>query len=146
MRLEASDRELGLAGERLAARRLRRGGARVLGRRVRSPHGELDLVVRERGTLVVVEVKTARAAPGCAGPAGSRWRPGERLGSRDLARLRRAARRLAGGAPARVDLVEVWIGRGPVRWARHCDLRRPLAHRPHGPDGGSGSARAGTSP
>jgi len=51
---------LGDAGERLAARHLRRAGLRVLLRRYRTPQGEIDLICREGQTVVFVEVKTRR--------------------------------------------------------------------------------------
>jgi putative endonuclease len=50
---------LGARGEKLAARYLRRHGFKVLYRNFRGRHGgELDLVCRDRDTLVFVEVKT----------------------------------------------------------------------------------------
>ncbi len=49
---------LGVSGERAAERHLRGLGWRVLARRYRTPVGELDLVMRERDTVVFVEVKT----------------------------------------------------------------------------------------
>jgi putative endonuclease len=102
------DRELGLLGEELAARELRRRGWRVLGRRVRTPRGEVDLVVALGGQVWCIEVKSQRAS------SAPLWRPGERFRDRDRSRQLRAARFVAGaaqgrGAPARVDLIEVWI-------------------------------------
>ncbi len=108
--------ELGLAGEALAARFLRRRGWRLLGRRVATPCAEVDLVAVDRGELVCVEVKTGRRPQGVQRPFAGRWRPGMSLGPRQIARLRRAGiwlawrvegRRLRGG---RVDLVEVEVG------------------------------------
>ncbi len=54
---------LGLRGERIAGRFLRRAGYRVVGRRVRVPMGEADLVALapDGVTPVIVEVKTRRA-------------------------------------------------------------------------------------
>ena len=54
--------DLGLAGERIAERYLRRAGMRVVARRFRTPAGELDLVMRDGSELVFVEVKTQRSA------------------------------------------------------------------------------------
>jgi putative endonuclease len=49
----------GARGERLACRHLRRNGYRVLFRNFRGrTGGEIDLVCRDRDTLVFVEVKT----------------------------------------------------------------------------------------
>lgn len=50
---------LGAWGERVAARELKRRGFKVLYRNYRAPHGgEIDLVCRDRETLVFIEVKT----------------------------------------------------------------------------------------
>lgn len=51
--------ELGVVGERLAARHLRSEGYKVLYRNYRAVDGgEVDIVCRDRDTLVFVEVKT----------------------------------------------------------------------------------------
>jgi putative endonuclease len=52
---------LGNAGEREAARFLRRSGYRIIARRYRTPAGELDLVARDGDWIVFVEVKTRRS-------------------------------------------------------------------------------------
>jgi putative endonuclease len=52
---------LGNAGERAAARYLRRLGYRILARRYRTPLGELDLIARDNDCIVFVEVKTRRS-------------------------------------------------------------------------------------
>jgi putative endonuclease len=52
----------GRAGESEAERFLRRKGYRILGRNVRTPQGELDLVARHADHLVFVEVKSRRTA------------------------------------------------------------------------------------
>ena len=57
----ALNRLLGAAGERAAARHLRRQGIRVITRGYRTSLGEIDLIAREGTTLVFVEVKTRRA-------------------------------------------------------------------------------------
>ena len=60
---------MGREGERLAARHLRRRGFKVLYRNFRPRGGgEIDLVARERETLVFIEVKT-RAPGGLGRPA-----------------------------------------------------------------------------
>ena len=139
------DRELGLLGEELAARHLVRSGWRILGRRVRTPAAEIDLLARDGRELVCVEVKTARRRQVVSLRGGSaegdatdlRWRPGARCDARQLARLVRAGRFVAHGgarsegraAGARVDLIEVWVEEGRGRWelVHHRDLRRPIA-------------------
>jgi putative endonuclease len=55
-------RALGQAAESQAERYLRRKGYRILGRNVRSPLGELDLVARSGRVLVFVEVKARRTS------------------------------------------------------------------------------------
>jgi len=57
-RRRARDDDLGLVGERLAERELKRRGYRILERRWRCRIGEIDLVARDGETLVIVEVKT----------------------------------------------------------------------------------------
>ena len=52
---------LGAAGERAAARFLRRKGYRLLARNYRCPTGELDLIVLDGRTIVFVEVRTRRS-------------------------------------------------------------------------------------
>ena len=47
----------GMLGEMRAARYARRHGMRVLERRYRTAHGEIDLIAREGDTLVFIEVK-----------------------------------------------------------------------------------------
>jgi putative endonuclease len=50
--------DVGRWGEELAAEHLRRRGYEILDRNWRCPQGEIDIVARDRGTLVIVEVKT----------------------------------------------------------------------------------------
>jgi putative endonuclease len=60
---EESERDpLGEAGERVAARHLKRAGYRVLGRNLRVPMGEADLlaIAPDGETVVLVEVKARR--------------------------------------------------------------------------------------
>jgi len=55
----AAHLSLGARGEKLAARHLRRHGYKILYRNFRGKQGgEIDLVCRDRDTLVFVEVKT----------------------------------------------------------------------------------------
>jgi putative endonuclease len=49
---------LGRWGEEQAARFLRRKGMKIVERNLRTPVGEIDIVARQRRTLVFVEVKT----------------------------------------------------------------------------------------
>jgi putative endonuclease len=93
----------GRSGEERAAAFLQQAGYHVVRRNVRLPGGEIDLVCRDRETIVFVEVK---------------FRSGRRFGSALSAvdaRKRRALRRLAEdfvqivapNAPFRFDVVAV---------------------------------------
>jgi putative endonuclease len=53
----SGDRDAGARAEALAARYLESQGLVVIARNVRSRFGEIDLVARERDTLVFVEVR-----------------------------------------------------------------------------------------
>lgn len=57
---------MGDFGERVAAHRLEAAGMTVIGRNVRVPGGEIDIVARDGADLVFVEVRTRRALPGVA--------------------------------------------------------------------------------
>jgi putative endonuclease len=59
-RMTAANQELGELGERIAERWLRRRGWRVLQRRFRNGHRDIDLVVERDGTVAFVEVKARR--------------------------------------------------------------------------------------
>ncbi|TMG49693.1 MAG: YraN family protein [Chloroflexi bacterium] len=61
---------LGISGEALAEDHLRGLGYEIVGRDVRTPLGQLDLVARDGATLVFVEVKT-RAGHGFGLPQES---------------------------------------------------------------------------
>jgi putative endonuclease len=50
----------GLSAEDAAARRYAEIGGEIAGRRVRTPHGEIDLIVRFPGLIVFVEVKSRK--------------------------------------------------------------------------------------
>lgn len=79
--------ELGRRAEQLVAMRLEGSGWRLVGRNVRLPSGELDIVALDGSTLVFVEVKAGRAGA----PVGPE-RPAHAVGRRKQLRLRRLAR------------------------------------------------------
>lgn len=103
---------LGRAAEELVATRLERSGWRIVGRNVRLPSGELDLVALDRNTLVFVEVKAGRTGA-TVGPE----RPAHAVGPRKQLKLRRLAREWiaerrgpSGVAGYRFDVVGVSFG------------------------------------
>jgi putative endonuclease len=103
---------LGRAAEELVAERLRRAGWRIVGRNVRLPSGELDVVALDGSTLVFVEVKAGRAGA-TLGPE----RPAHAVGRRKQLKLRRLAREWiaerrgpSGVAGYRFDVVGVRFG------------------------------------
>ncbi len=89
----------------------------MLGWRVRTPYGEVDVVAERGGVLLCAEVKAGRQRTRT--PV---WRPGERFRWRAQARQRRSsqhlARQLGRGFTPRVALFEVLLPeRGPW-WRR----------------------------
>jgi len=78
---------LGRRAEELVAERLERGGWRLVGRNVRLPSGELDIVALDGSTLVFIEVKAGRS-DSMHGPE----RPAHAVGRRKQLKLRRLAR------------------------------------------------------
>jgi putative endonuclease len=100
----------GRRGEGTAALWLRLHGWRIVGRRVKTPRGEIDLIARRGGTVAFVEVK---------------WR--DTAKSLDLAidayRLRRVAAAVEGVAhrysrPGDLIRIDVLL-LAPGRWPRH---------------------------
>jgi putative endonuclease len=58
--MSAARQQFGELGERIAERWLRRQGWRVVMRRFRSGHRDIDLVIEREGTVAFVEVKARR--------------------------------------------------------------------------------------
>ncbi len=59
--METASQTLGIIGEELAYHYLAKKGYKILLRNYESPLGEIDLIAKEKGTLVFVEVKTRRS-------------------------------------------------------------------------------------
>ncbi len=109
-------RERGLAARRSGRRAeifcalwLMAKGYRILGFRLKTPQGEIDLLARKGGVIVVVEVKRRVSLETAL--AAVTWRQRERLvrAAQSLAARRPA---LAGGA-VRLDLIALAPGRLP---------------------------------
>lgn len=60
--MSAARQQFGELGERIAERWLRRQGWRVVQRRFRNGHRDIDLVVERDGTVAFVEVKARRGS------------------------------------------------------------------------------------
>ena len=112
---------LGRSAERLVAERLERAGWRIVGRNVRLPSGELDLVALDGDTLVFVEVKAGRV-----GAALGPELPAHAVGHRKQLKLRRLAREWiwerrgpSGVAGYRFDVVGVSFGPDGVHDVDH---------------------------
>ena len=59
--METASQTLGAIGEELAFHFLWRRGYKVLLKNYESPLGEIDLIAKEKGALVFIEVKTRRS-------------------------------------------------------------------------------------
>ena len=113
--MSAAKQLLGLRGERIAEEWLVGKGWRVVERRFRSGHRDIDLVVERVGAegrlIAFVEVKT-RVSSGYGGPLGAvHWKK-----QREMARAARdwMSRERGGTAIFRFDVVGVIYGQGPV--------------------------------
>lgn len=99
----------GRRGEVLAALLLMLKGYRILGFRLASPQGEIDLLAIKGGVLAVVEVKQRTTIETAL----------EAVHAQQRERLRRAAASIAAGRPAlkaatiRLDLIALAPGRLP---------------------------------
>ncbi|MDR1816899.1 MAG: YraN family protein [Puniceicoccales bacterium] len=157
--------KVGVAGEDAAAKFLREQGCKIIARNWRSGRDEIDIVAKDGGTLVFVEVKTRGA--GTTGGAGNgadsgtgcapvdvfldddSWRGNgyyavDRRKRDALARARRAyLRALPKDAPpaaTRFDIVEVRLRENaPPQVVAHrgVPLRDPLRHVAGGTTGGT---------
>ena len=101
----------GRRGEVVSALWLMAKGYRILGFRLKTPHGEIDLLAHKRGIVAVVEVKLRPTLAEAL----------EAVSARQRERLVRAAQSLAARRPAladasiRLDLMAL----APGRWPRH---------------------------
>lgn len=102
-RRRGGDRELGQAGEELAANFLAREGYRILQRNYRCPAGEIDIIAELHDTIRFVEVKT-RSSSGL-------FAPEDAVDRAKRAHIRAAARHYLAGyrdpSPAAFDVVSI---------------------------------------
>ena len=98
------NKRIGEIGEEMAARFLKERGCDILGRNVRTPFGEIDLVARKDGITIFVEVKT-RSSPSLGPPYLSiTWLKKKHLVRNALWYLKRYG---LSGADWRIDVASV---------------------------------------
>lgn len=94
-RSPAKGSDVGQAAERLARERLESSGLRTIAQNYRCPWGEIDLIMRDEGFVVFVEVRFRRR---------SSWgSPLETVDARKQARLTRSALHFLGQHPSLAD-------------------------------------------
>jgi len=99
----------GKRGESCACRELRRRGYAIVATRYRTRIGELDIIARDRGTLVFVEVKARRGDRYGAPAEAVTWQKRAKLCAMAADYLHR--HRLE-GVPCRFDVVAVRLDIG----------------------------------
>lgn len=115
--MSAARQELGEIGERIAERWLVRRGWRIIGRRFRSGHRDLDLIAHREGMVAFVEVK-ARSSNEFGDPVQAvSWRKQRELGRSAKVWIDRHGR---GDEAYRFDVIGILIDRDRVR-VRHIE-------------------------
>lgn len=102
-------RSAGRRGEAVAALWLMLKGYRILGFRLRTPHGEIDLLALKGGVLAVVEVKLRTSLAAALEAVSIEQRERLRRAGEALAANRRALK----GASVRLDLIALAPGKLP---------------------------------
>ena len=107
---------LGAAGEKAAAKMLKRSGYTVIARNYHCPVGEIDIIALDEDTIVFVEVKTRRDDAAAD--------PEVNVTYRKKLRLTRAAKHFlmeksAQHRPSRFDVVSVVLRDGADREIEH---------------------------
>ncbi len=96
---------LGSRGEDLAVQYLKKKGFKVIERNYHCSEGEIDLVAREKNTLVFVEIKTRSSSEyGLPQDAVDRFKQHKMI---EVARSYLAERHLTEDIPARFDVVAI---------------------------------------
>jgi putative endonuclease len=120
--MSAARQAFGELGERIAERWLRGRGWRVVQRRFRSGHRDIDLVVERDGVVAFVEVK-ARRGSGFGGPIEAvNWRKQRELGRSARVWVDRHGRATDA---YRFDVIGVLVEGDRVR-IRHVEAAFPL--------------------
>ncbi|MEJ7810860.1 MAG: YraN family protein [Gemmatimonadaceae bacterium] len=110
--MTTATQELGALGERIAERWMRRKGWRLIGKRFRNGHRDIDLVVECQDTVVFVEVK-ARSRSDYGSPVEAvTWRKQRELSRSARVWIDRFGRP---GQAYRFDVVGVLVSGGDVR-------------------------------
>ena len=105
----ARARRAGRRQEIVAALILMLKGYRILGFRLRTPEGEIDLLAQRGDTLAVVEVKSRASIEEAL----------EAVGPTQRARLKRAARAIAARRAMRPNVRLDLVALAPGAWPRH---------------------------
>jgi len=112
--------ETGQRAEELAAKFLREAGCEILQRNFRRRLGELDIVARQGGVLLLAEVRT-RATSFCGGAAASVDRRKQQRITRAASQLLQQRRDLA-ALPVRFDVIVVanlYSSKPGIEWIQH---------------------------
>jgi putative endonuclease len=124
MSMSAARQAFGELGERIAERWLRQRGWRVLQRRFRTGHRDIDLVVQREDVVAFVEVKARRGDQFGDPVQAVNWKKQKELGRSARVWIARHGRR---GEAYRFDVVGVLVDDAGVR-IRHVEsafLLRP---------------------
>jgi len=123
--MTTAGQELGLQGELIAERWLVRRGWRVIQRRYRSGHRDIDLVAESGHTIAFVEVKTRRGEA-FGGPVEAvNWKKRRELSRSAFTWIDRHGRP---GESYRFDVVGILVTGGRVR-VRHVENAFSLNNR-----------------
>jgi putative endonuclease len=112
-------RRAGNHGERIAARYVQRTGVKILVRNYRTRTGEIDLIGRDRGELVMIEVKTRHYLARNKPQDSVTWEKQRRIIATANQYLRELSCR---PPPVRFDIIEVLFAPRLIprcRWIQH---------------------------
>ena len=101
--------ELGKLGETLAFKKIKRLGYKKIIRNYRCPLGEVDLIARDRDTLVFIEIKTRKGRSTDYAKEAVNARKKRQISKVALAYMKSND---CPDAKARFDVVAVCVGRG----------------------------------